>query len=115
MSETVYHRGYLIKVNTPVNKTLNEFVIDLLKNRNKSVPNGETPINFLGENFSEEFFYYKKTKTLYKIEDTKIDLDEDLIEAKIVNDHTIEYDLKFYNGGTGLEECLEESLDKLDL
>jgi hypothetical protein len=42
------------------------------------------------------------------------DDDEDIIEAIDNGDGSFDYLLKFYNGGVGFHECLQEAFDKLN-
>ena len=69
----------------------------------------------LVEEFPKDFFLYRKTGTLYSILSKEIDPEEEIITAKIIKENIIEFELKFYNGGGSLDECLEEALDKLNL
>lgn len=39
--------------------------------------------------------------------------DDEIIKASENPDGTISFQLKFYNGGASMNECLEEAIDKL--
>jgi hypothetical protein len=113
MSETVHYKGVATRINQPKDKTLIDVAKDILKERDKEISDHyNNAIECLCDNYSHEFFYHPKTQTLYKI--TKEDLvDEEIIKAQQKKDGTIEYELKYYNGGVGFDECLEEAFDKL--
>ena len=112
MSEIVHYKGVATRINQPNDKTLIDVAKDILKERNKKIKDYyDNAIECLCDNYSHEFFYHPKSQTLYKI--TKEDLvDEEIIKAKPKIDGTIDYELKYYNGGAGFHECLEEAFDK---
>ena len=115
MSETVHYRGRAIKVAVGLEGS-KRYAISILKERNKPVDdyyNGNV-IECLCDNYYEEFFFHPKTNNLYKIESKNyVDVYDDIIEAKKIDENVIEYELKYYNGGAGFIECMEEAFDKL--
>ena len=116
MSETVHYRGRAIKVASGLEGS-KEYAMSILRERKKAVEdyyNGNV-IECLCDNYYEEFFFHPKTNNIYKIESkNNVDVYEDIIEAKIIDEGVIEYELKYYNGGAGFSECMEEAFDKLD-
>jgi len=116
MSDYVHYRGVAKKVEIPQNKTVVEFANDILKERNVTVIASyySSPLECLCDNFDTEYFYHPKTNTLYSITRDNLDPYDDIINAKIRATGDIEYELRYYNGGAGFSECLEEALDKLD-
>jgi hypothetical protein len=50
---------------------------------------------------------------LYELTKEEHDPEEDIIKAINNTDGTIEYELRYYNGGAGFSECLDAALDKL--
>ena len=96
MSETVHYRGVAIKVAVGLEGS-KEYAMSVLRERKKTVEdyyNGNV-IECLCDNYYEEFFFYPKTNNIYKIESkNNIDVDEDIIEAKIIGEGVIEYELK---------------------
>lgn len=74
----------------------------------------ESFLEYFLDKYYRDFFYDKKTDTLYRIEDKNYDPSGDIIEAKRLDSNNIEYILQYYNGGARFEECLEEALDKLN-
>ena len=114
MSETVHYKGVATKIEQPNNQTLIDVAKDILKERNKEIDDYyDNAIECLTQEFYNEFFYYPKTQTLYSITKTDHDLEEEIIKAEPKEDGTIEYELRYYNGGAGFEECMEEAFDKL--
>ena len=60
---------------------------------------------------SEEFYFVNSK--IYRIENNELDGDSDIFQYKELEDSTIEYNLRFYNGGTGLSEQIEEILNQI--
>ena len=115
MSETVHYRGIATKIEQPNDKTLLDVAKQILVERNKEIADYYyDAIECLTQEFYNEFFYHKKTQTLYSITKTEHDLDDEIIKAVVINDDKIAYELRYYNGGAGFEECMEEAFDKLD-
>jgi len=117
MSETVHYRGVATKVIIPEGKTLVQVAEDILKERDpqyKIPPYTDGPLEALCDEYYNEYFFYPGNQSLYNITKGSIDLDEDIMEAKELEDGTIVYELKYYNGGAGFEECLEEAMDKMN-
>jgi hypothetical protein len=115
MSETVHYRGVATKIEQPNDKTLIEVAESILKERNIELDEyyEGNSIKQLCEDMHYEFFYYPGTNSLYSITRECVDQYDDIIQAELKDNGTIEYDLKYYNGGAGFEECLEEAFDKL--
>lgn len=61
----------------------------------------------------EKYFYHNKTGSLYQLENENFEDDDDIIEAENISPTKFKYRLKFYNGGTCFEECLEEAFNKI--
>ena len=117
MSETVHYRGVATKVDIPEGKTLVQVAEDILKSRDpqyKIPAYSDGPLEYLCDHYNEEYFFHVGKQTLYMITKASIDIDEDIIRAKELADGTIVYELKYYNGGAGFEECLEKAMDNLD-
>tara|TARA_R110000822_G_scaffold5266_11_gene22626 strand:+ start:4024 stop:4377 length:354 start_codon:yes stop_codon:yes gene_type:complete len=115
MSETVHYIGRAIKVAAGLEGS-KEYAMSVLRERDKKVEDyyKGNVIECLCDNYCEEFFFHPKTSNIYKIESKEfVDIYEDIIKAKQVGEGVIEYELKYYNGGAGFSECLEEAFDKL--
>ena len=114
MSETVHYKGTATKVEVPDGKTLNEVADQILKDRNiKLTSYYDSAVVCLSEELYNEYFYHPMVNTLYKITKSEHDLEEEIIRADYNQDGNINYELKYYNGGAGFNECLEEAFDKL--
>lgn len=61
---------------------------------------------------SEEFYFVNSK--IYRIENNELDGDSDIFQYKKLEDTSIEYTLRFYNGGTDLSEQIEEIINKVD-
>ena len=116
MSETEHHSGIATKIEIPIGKTLMQVAEEiLLSSGMASIPDYyDDALECLRGDYSEDYFYYEKTKTLYKITDKETDAYDEIILAEVKDNNTIEYVLRYYNGGAGFEECLEEAFDKID-
>ncbi len=88
MSETVHYKGKL----TPTGKTLAEFdpnAVDIYDH------------------------YYDAVEIdgmVYAVEKTDIDPDYDIFNSTKNEDGTIDFEVKYYNGGCGFNEAIDEAL-----
>jgi len=121
MSETVHYRGSIEEVYPPEGVTMKQHLTDLIVAIGIpydpiSIGCGYTDEDGFIEIYAyEEYYYHRKTKTLYQyVEKKELDAEGDIIEAFENEDNTIGFELRFYNGGAGLEECLDEAIDKLN-
>lgn len=115
MSETVHYKGIATAIKTTEFISVEDVAKEILKNRNKKIASYySNAIECLVQEFNDEYFFHPKTQTLYSITKTSHDLDQAIIKAESKEDGTIEYELRFYNGGSGFEECMEEAFDKLN-
>lgn len=116
MSETVHYKGTAIRVHQPNDKNLIQVAEDILKERNIKIEDYyENAIECLCDELSDEYFFYPKHQYLYAITKEHHDPNDDIIEADVDENGEIQYELRYYNGGAGFSECLEEALDGLDL
>lgn len=116
MSETVHYRGKL-QFDTDGFNNCVKTAREILKKRGKEFDDHySNEVEQLCDDYYDEYFYYPRTETLYKIlSKTEHDLYEEIIKVETTNDPwVLEYELRYYNGGAGFTECLEEALDKLD-
>ena len=112
MSDYETHYGKIKKVETDL--SCEEFAKqEFIKITDKNT----LPIGY--NNFIEalrdesEEFYFVNSK-IYRIENNELDGDSDIFHYKELEDTSIEYTLRFYNGGTGLSEQIEEIINKVD-
>ena len=66
----------------------------------------------ISTNYDEDLVYYYGE--FYSIDKGEADPNEDIIRAERDNSDLIQFELKFYNGGVGFSECLEEALETID-
>lgn len=114
MSETVHYKGKAIQIEKGFEDCEKEAKLILENMGNSLETYYVTYIEQLCQEFYMDYFYHSKTETLYKINYTEHDLEEEIISAKetdIIGE--IEFEMRYYNGGAGFEECLEEAMNKL--
>lgn len=115
MSETVHYKGK-IQFNTEGLNNCIERAREILKKRGEELKDYyNNEVEQLCDDYYKEYFYHSKTETLYKIlSQEDHDLDEEIIKVtKTTDPWVLEYELRYYNGGAGFAECLEEALNKL--
>ena len=114
MSEIEHHRGIATKVYQGLGETLEQTAKKILDRRNITVPSYfNNALEYLCDDLYEEYFFHHNSQSLFKIEDTEIENEEEVIRAKEIGKDKFEYELKFHNGGAGFTECLKEAFDKL--
>jgi len=112
MSEIVHYKGTAEKICIGLTES-EEKAKEILSSRSKEVDDYyDSALECLSQEFYKEFFFHLKTKTLYQLENSGHEPDEEIIKAEAKGD-AIEYELRYYNGGAGFEECLDEAFDKL--
>ena len=115
MSETVHYKGVATEIKLAKGESVMAKATNILKDRDKEIASYyDNAIECLVQEFDDEYFYHPKTNKLYIISKSSHDLEEEIINAKINDDGTINYELRYYNGGAGFEECMREAFDKLD-
>ncbi len=115
MSETVHYRGTAKRVDLK-GLTNEEFAQNYLEENNLEIKISyyENALECLVDQLWEKFFFYPRNQSLYKLTTEEIGIDDDIIKAEFDNTcEGINYELRFYNGGAGFDECLEEAFDKI--
>ena len=114
MSRTECHTGKAIVMNKEPKETTMQLAERILKNHNieKDIYYSDA-LECLRNELHNQYFHHEKADIIYSINDSEFDPNEDIIIAKRLQPNLIEYDVRFYNGGAGLEECLEEAFDNL--
>lgn len=114
MSRTEFHRGKLIAVNKEANETTEQLAERILKNHNIKIADYYDNIfDCLRDELYKQYFHHKKTDIIYIINDEEFNPDEEVIVAKRLQPNQFEYDVRFYNGGASMDECIEEAMDNL--
>ena len=112
MSNYELHQGKIKKVETEL--SCEEFAKqEFIKITGKdTIPKGYNNFIEALRDESEEFYFIKSK--IYRIENNELDGDSDIFQYKELEDTSIEYTLRFYNGGTDLSEQIEEIISKVD-
>ena len=112
MSDYEMHQGKIKKVETDLSSE------DFAKQEFIRLTGKDTIPNYY-DNFiealrdeSEEFYFVNSN--VYKIENNKLDGNSDIFQYKELEDNTIEYNFRFYNGGTCLSEQIKRIINKVD-
>ena len=116
MSETETVKGKIKIFKKNIDETLSQYVTRFIKKKNL-----EQPSNITDENAYEIFceYFYKEcviiNDVIYEvIENVNYDDGDDIFDATLQQDGTIDYVLKYYNGGCSFGEALEYALEKLN-
>jgi len=114
MSDIEHHRGKAFLLGKGDMKELAEIATKILESKGLKVDDYyDNAVECLCDNLYVQYFYHPNSQSLFKIEDTEVEDEYEIIRAKEIEKDTYEYELKFYNGGAGFSECLEEAFDKL--
>lgn len=119
MSETVHYKGILTEVKSRHSKTLQEIAKNILNDRGVEISeyhltyNKDDFIAILCDELYEEYHYHIESKRLFNLTKDGCDPDGDIIRASNRVDGRIDYELRYYNGGAGFGECLDEALNKM--
>jgi hypothetical protein len=115
MSETVHYKGTATKIYQDSGKTVEEMAMSILNSKGITQVLGfyDNAIEYLCDEWYEEYFFHPASQSLFKITKETHEPDEEIINAKKIAKDTFEYELRYYNGGAGFSECLEEALNKV--
>ncbi len=113
MSETVGYKGKLEVVDVDVMDTLEEALEKIFIERSAYKEDCyDTYLEALDDE-DDLADYIVVDETIYRyVEKHKFNY-ESIIEASENEDGTIDFICVFYNGGTGLKECVEEAISEL--
>lgn len=111
MSETVHYRGVLTEVERLENETLEDQCKRMLKNKTMS-----WSYDSYREMLQDEFYdkYIIHNDKIYSIDRKTIDVDEDIFHASKNINGTIDFEVKYYNGGCGFSEAIAEALKEVN-
>lgn len=110
LSETVHYKGVLKTIERHEGETLEEQCKRLLENK-------ELPSYF--DSYAEYLLdeNYKKITiqngVVYLIEKEEVDPDGDIFNASINDNGEIEFEVRYYNGGCGFDEAIEEAIKSI--
>lgn len=117
MSETVHYRGVIREI-TPTDKTLQEVAKEMCEERGIEID--DYILNYkkgdwaylLADNEYEKYVYLNE-RLFEIIENEELDPYNDIARTHKLDNGDISFELKYYNGGAGFTEVLEEALNNL--
>tara|TARA_R110002049_G_scaffold231127_2_gene403427 strand:+ start:21761 stop:22123 length:363 start_codon:yes stop_codon:yes gene_type:complete len=111
MSRTEHHIGTLTEIDMK-GKTIEEFAKEL-SGKESYQSYYDSWLDFFRDEFRKTHHYHEASGKLYSIEDRELEENADIIRATRKSPDTIEYELKWYNGGAGMNECMNEAINRL--
>ena len=113
MSEVDWYKGKLTRVNRKENETLEQLCRRILDKENKFKRDWHD--DYRDALLDECYESYTEIKgEIYRIEKERKDECDDIFEAHKNEDGTINFEVKYYNGGCCLSEAIEIALRKLN-
>ena len=115
MSQTETHFGKLRRVVFPEGQTLEQWCEAKCNELGKTEKSSwcKTWYEQLRD-INDEDVYFANDELWETIEDFSAEEGDDIYQLHLNEDGTVTYVMQFYNGGTCLSECLEESLANLE-
>ena len=111
MSETVHYKGKAVKIDC---ENIEEYALKVLETKSvERLDYYDTSLEQITGEYYNDFFYDDEKEILYSITYESHDLEEEIIKAEIQPDGSIDFELRYYNGGAGFSECLQEAFNKL--
>lgn len=110
MSETVHYRGTMRAVEKLDNESI-ESQCKRILNNNKLPVYCDSYQEMLLDELYEKFIIYNDV--LYSVLKTEIDPEEYMSIASVNENGDINFEVKYYNGGCGFNEAIEEALEKV--
>lgn len=110
MSEIKHYKGTLTKVEKLENETLEEQCKRILNYKDLESYYDSYQEMLIDEN-DEQYIIHKDT--LYKVEERK-EIYNDIFNAEKIDDNKISFEVKYYNGGCGFSEAMDEALNKIN-
>lgn len=105
MSEIEHKKGKLI----PTGKSVDNFVDDFLKESGVDIPSYyESNIEFFNDHFYEKAVVHNDI--VYEVECKSLEPWDDIFESKENPDLTINFEVKYYNGGCSFTEAIGYAL-----
>lgn len=108
MSETEHYKGKLIKIDGLDGLSFSE-AIEVLKEKYEI----EESDYYEEDNYLESENLIYINNVFYEMQRKQYDAYDDIIEAKKI-DNGYEFELRYYNGGCGFSEALEEAIDNAE-
>ena len=120
MSDYETHKGILRPTDLTKEDVVREYLTNysgdnkwILNDKKRILDNKPLSEGFINEHFNDIDDYFGINGKVYRIEDTRFDEEDDLLVMGENPDGSLEYLVRFYNGGCGFGEALEDSYNKL--
>ena len=114
MSETVHYKGILTRVLPCDGETLQDIAKRILDHHNEIVEDyydGDY-LDCLEDKFYQG--YVVLDDKIYEVEKKELDPDGNIFKASLYSDGTIEFEVKYYNGGCGFDEAIDHAIDNME-
>ena len=109
MSETVYYKGTLTPVEKLEGETLEQQCKRLLDNR--ELPSWcDSYQEILRDEFYQKYVVYNGI--LYDVDKENIDPESSVFKASVNDNGTINFEVRYYNGGCSFDEAIETALEE---
>jgi len=111
MSETDHYTGKLTRVPHPTGQTLEQVAEGVCKGLGLELSSyNHTWIDELQDSTE---YYVVTESAIFSVQRKRHDEGEDIFDAEVQEDGTIDFTVKYYNGGCGFTEAIEAALDNL--
>lgn len=111
MSETVHYRGRMTEIKPRHSVDLNGVAREICDSRGLEKQSFHRDyVELLCDELYDE--YITINQKLFSLEKVELDCDEEIMRAEQNLDGSISYEVRYYNGGCGFNEAVEEALDK---
>ena len=110
MSETVHYKGVLRKVERNEGETLEEQCKRLLESKELPSYYDTYQEYFVDENYRRMTI---QNGIIYRVEKEEVDPYSDIFRASINYKDEIEFEVKYYNGGCGFDEAIEDAIKSI--
>lgn len=117
MSDIVHYRGKLVEIKPRRSRTIQEIAKDLIDKH--GIEESDYWRKYHTDDYvhllqSERFEYVSHDDKLYEIiSKIKLDAEDDIIRVEKNVDGTLDFEMRYYNGGGSLQEAIGSGLTKL--
>lgn len=112
MSSVVHYKGTLKLIEKKDNETLEEFFHRVVEG-NVDISCYESLTEYV--TYEMQDTYYIKGNDVYAVTREEMDPDNEFFFGTVREDGTIEYNVRYYNGGCSFDDALAETLEKIDM
>lgn len=111
MSETKMFKGTMKEVALPDGQSVEQFAEKALRDKGVDDPWDGDWLSTLTLDYQDKFAFVGDK--LYEMMDYKDISDEDICDASRNSDGSISFVVRYYNGGCGFDEVLEDAVEEL--